>query len=92
MINSIVQYVELTYRLAGALCGGTFLDQDFEQFIKKRFPGGVKAWNKTEPVTVSKFLNTEWEHGIKPDFDGTDRTWTLDLPKRCKRGQLDVTA
>ncbi|RYP25624.1 hypothetical protein DL767_008335 [Monosporascus sp. MG133] len=76
----------------GALCGATFLDQDFQLFMKKKFPGGSKAWDKAEPVAISKFLNSEWEHGIKCDFDGSDRTWILDLPKRSKRGQLEVTS
>ncbi|RYP20439.1 hypothetical protein DL765_002815 [Monosporascus sp. GIB2] len=76
----------------GALCGATFLDQDFQLFIKKKIPGGNKAWENTEPAAISKFLNSEWEHGIKCDFDGSDRTWILDLPKRGKRGQLEVTS
>ncbi|RYP57007.1 hypothetical protein DL769_009761 [Monosporascus sp. CRB-8-3] len=76
----------------GALCGATFLDQDFQLFIKKKFPGGIKAWEKTDPASISKFMNNEWEHGIKCDFDGSDRTWILDLPKRGKRGQLEVTS
>lgn len=89
---NVSQTMQLTRPLVGALCGGTFLDQDFVRFMKRRFPGGTKAWDKTGPTTISKFLHSEWEHGIKPDFDGTDRTWTLDLPKRGKRGQLEVTA
>ncbi|RYO89266.1 hypothetical protein DL766_000903 [Monosporascus sp. MC13-8B] len=76
----------------GALCGATFLDQDFQLFVKKKIPGGYKAWENTEPAAISKFLNSEWEHGIKCDFDGSDRTWILDLPKRGKRGQLEVTS
>lgn len=77
--------------VTGALCGGTFLDQDFELFIKKRFPGGNRAWAKTEPADIAKFMNSEWEHGIKSEFDGEDRSWILDLPKRGKRGQLELT-
>ncbi|RYP44143.1 hypothetical protein DL768_009378 [Monosporascus sp. mg162] len=76
----------------GDLCGATFLDQDFQLFMKKKFPGGTKSWENAEPAAISKFLNSEWEHGIKCDFDGSDRTWILDLPKRGKRGQLEVTS
>ncbi|KAI0023286.1 hypothetical protein F4780DRAFT_777062 [Xylariomycetidae sp. FL0641] len=73
----------------GALCGATFLDQDFGDFLKKRV--GSEAWEKLDPSDIKKMMNNEWEHGIKCDFDGTERPYVVDLPKRGKRGQLKIT-
>ncbi|KAI0124242.1 hypothetical protein BJ170DRAFT_712255 [Xylariales sp. AK1849] len=70
----------------GALCGTTFLDEDFESFMKKTITS--KVWDEMDRADIAKMLNNEWEHGIKPDFDGSGKSWVVDLPKRGKRGQL----
>ena len=28
-------------------------------------------------------MHDEWDHGIKPTFDGRERTWTLTMPFEC---------
>lgn len=35
------------------------------------------------PRTRQRLINDEWEHGIKPAFDGRDRTWTINMPTEC---------
>ena len=66
------------------------MDQDFEAFIKTRFPGGASAWDNVEPRAKSTFLNSQWEHHIKSDFDNTEWTWNVDLPVRGDNGQLEI--
>ncbi|KAG8421063.1 hypothetical protein J3458_002970 [Metarhizium acridum] len=29
---------------------------------------------------IKKFLNDNWEHGIKPQFRGQNRSWGVELP------------
>ncbi|KAI0198444.1 hypothetical protein F4808DRAFT_451975 [Astrocystis sublimbata] len=64
----------------GALCGATFVDTAFE------------SWNSMETSAIKKMMNSEWEHGIKKDFDGSQQKYCIDLPKRNKRGQVAVNA
>ncbi|KAI1409418.1 actin-like ATPase domain-containing protein [Hypoxylon sp. FL1857] len=54
----------------GALCGGTFLDEDFEALLRMRV--GKRAWDKIPRHEVQKMMVTTWEHGIKQQFDGKD--------------------
>jgi hypothetical protein len=77
---------------SGSLCGATFVDQDFETFLKSVFPDGPKRWDIIEPEKRRKMLNNEWEHGIKPDFDGTNGDWDLDLFVGHKRVPLTMTS
>ncbi|OTA63748.1 actin-like ATPase domain-containing protein [Hypoxylon sp. EC38] len=71
----------------GALCGGTFLDDDFEALLRMRI--GKKAWDKIPRHEVQKMMATTWEHGIKQQFDGKPRNWPVDLPPQCwKEGEF----
>ncbi|CZR34230.1 uncharacterized protein FPRO_01385 [Fusarium proliferatum ET1] len=64
----------------GGLCGGVFLDEAFIKLIKNKVPKGT--WNFVGHSDEKKFLNDQWEHGIKPYSDlstGLKRRATLDL-------------
>ncbi|KAI0467976.1 hypothetical protein F4859DRAFT_506405 [Xylaria cf. heliscus] len=74
----------------GALCGATFVDSAFETLIEQRV--GRKSWRYMEPSAIRKMMNSEWEHGIKKDFDGSQEKYCIDLPKRNKRGQVIIEA
>ncbi|KAI0547884.1 hypothetical protein F4679DRAFT_597111 [Xylaria curta] len=74
----------------GALCGATFVDKAFESLVERRV--GYRAWKEMKTSEISKMINSEWEHGIKKDFDGSQDKYRIDLPKRNKRGQLNVHA
>jgi len=39
-----------------------------------------EAWKSTNPASIKKMMNDEWEHGIKRCFDGSERTWNVRLP------------
>ncbi|KAF5713871.1 hypothetical protein FMUND_7702 [Fusarium mundagurra] len=51
----------------GDLCGGVFLDEAFIRFVKRKSPRGT--WFPVTKTEERKFLNDEWEHGIKPQFE-----------------------
>lgn len=69
---------------AGGLCGGVFLDENFIDLIKKKVT--PKAWNFVSKCDERKFLNDNWEHGIKPQFENRSRSWSVDLPESCPLG------
>jgi len=62
----------------GALCGATFLDNAFQ----KKLEANIKpaTWKKLSPQQQTKTIEDGWEHYIKPDFDGSDKQWEMDLP------------
>lgn len=66
----------------GALCGGVFPDAGFEAFLRKAM--GYSHWSRMQPTTIKKMINDDWEHGIKPEFDGTDRPWFVGIPNDTK--------
>lgn len=65
----------------GSLWGGVFLDESFIKLVKKKSPLGT--WVSVSDSDEKKFLNDQWEHGIKPQFDNQKRVWPVDLPKSC---------
>ncbi|KAF5575134.1 hypothetical protein FPANT_11463 [Fusarium pseudoanthophilum] len=65
----------------GDLCGGVFLDEAFIRFVKRKSPKGT--WWPVTKTEERKFLNDEWEHGIKPQFENQKRIWSLTLPDTC---------
>lgn len=36
-----------------------------------------------EPHNRHRLIHDEWEHGIKPAFDGRARTWVFSMPFEC---------
>ncbi|CVK84197.1 related to hsp70 protein [Fusarium mangiferae] len=83
----------------GDLCGGVFLDEAFIRFVKRKSPKGT--WFPVTKTEERKFLNDEWEHGIKPQFENQQRIWSLTLPDTCvnpssrglmRRMTLDLTS
>lgn len=49
-------------------------------FIKKKI--GANNWDLLQDIEKQKFLNYEWENGIKPQFnDQEEREWLLTVPE-----------
>ncbi|WZH40232.1 Hsp70 chaperone protein [Fusarium acuminatum] len=67
----------------GDLCGGVFLDEGFIKLVRKKSPSGT--WGPVSHSDEKKFLNDQWEHGIKLQFENQKRTWPVDLPESCGR-------
>ncbi|KAI1080046.1 hypothetical protein F5B20DRAFT_590217 [Whalleya microplaca] len=74
----------------GALCGATFLDERFVSSMIKSI--GFGEWKCMGKTDIKKLVNNEWEHGIKCDFNGSSRPWTVDLPNGTRRGQVTLSA
>jgi hypothetical protein len=58
-----------------------FVDEAFLTILANKF--GKEAWDKMESKTRRHLIHDEWEHGIKPAFDGGERTWTFKVPFEC---------
>jgi hypothetical protein len=90
----------------GGLCGGVFLDEAFLKLIKNKVPCTKNkvpkgTWNFAGHVDEKKFLNDQWKHGMKPQFENQRRTWPVDLPESCssdsstrlkRRATLELTS
>ncbi|KAI0163950.1 hypothetical protein GGR57DRAFT_498034 [Xylariaceae sp. FL1272] len=74
----------------GALCGATFLDEEFENFMKVRL--GAQVWAVMDQEAIKKMMSSEWEHGIKAEFNGKKPVYTIDVPKRGTRSQEKITS
>ncbi|KAK3315444.1 hypothetical protein B0H66DRAFT_565375 [Apodospora peruviana] len=74
----------------GGLCGAVFLDQDFERWISKRL---ANVWGDISKSELKKMVNDCWEHGIKQQFDGDDKEFTVTLPYSCamRLNRPDIT-
>lgn len=66
----------------GGLCGGVFLDEEFLDLMRKKL--GPKVWRHVSNAEQKKFLNDNWENGIKPQFKSQPRSWLVDLPESCQ--------
>ncbi|KAH8164516.1 hypothetical protein CIB48_g3748 [Xylaria polymorpha] len=70
----------------GALCGGTFLDKEFQAILKHAV--GDVAWSKMNGSDIRRMMNNEWEHGIKESFNGEPDSYTVELPSRAQSAPL----
>lgn len=74
------------------MCGGVFLDEEFLKLVERKV--GRVIFGKFNHHVKRKFLNDNWEHSIKPQFNGKQATWTVeDLPAVCQapgRGQKRI--
>ncbi|CAG7561921.1 unnamed protein product [Fusarium equiseti] len=63
----------------GGLCGGIFIDQDFEVIIKNRLG---RRWDRLSKVGSKELLKGEWEHSIKPQFSptGSRKEYLVSIP------------
>jgi hypothetical protein len=66
----------------GKLCGAIFLDENFVRLVESKI--GAAEWRRYSRKAVRKFLNDQWEHAIKKEFDADDEdsygAWTVQLP------------
>ncbi|KAK4154993.1 hypothetical protein C8A00DRAFT_13902 [Chaetomidium leptoderma] len=65
----------------GGLCGAVFVDEAFLKVLKQKFGG--KAWDKMKAQTRCRLVHDDWEHGIKPTFNGQKQTWVINMPFEC---------
>ncbi|KAK6227405.1 hypothetical protein QIS74_00960 [Colletotrichum tabaci] len=65
----------------GGLCGGVFLDEGFINLMKSKI--GSESWASISIENIKKLMNSDWEHGIKQQFDTRPRDWPVTLPAGC---------
>nr|XP_036578921.1 uncharacterized protein CTRU02_11175 [Colletotrichum truncatum]KAF6786304.1 hypothetical protein CTRU02_11175 [Colletotrichum truncatum] len=65
----------------GRLCGAVFLDQAFIELMRGKI--GPHIWDALPKDEVQRFINGDWEHGIKKQFNGQKREWIVTLPPGC---------
>ncbi|KAI0201632.1 hypothetical protein F4808DRAFT_469316 [Astrocystis sublimbata] len=85
-INKL-QPLSVSECVEGALCGGTFLDKEFEAHLKDVV--GEAAWNKMNSSDIRRVMNNEWEHGIKEAFDGEPASYMVELPSRAQSAPVE---
>ncbi|KAH7197175.1 uncharacterized protein B0J16DRAFT_377627 [Fusarium flagelliforme] len=67
----------------GDLCRALFLDEGFVELVKTKIPDGT--WDMVKKSDEKKFLNDQWEHGIKHQFTNQQKLWLVDLPEICNK-------
>ncbi|KAK4159913.1 hypothetical protein QBC43DRAFT_326330 [Cladorrhinum sp. PSN259] len=74
----------------GGLCGAVFLDQDFKRWLQQRLSS---VWENVPAKDFKRMIHEAWEHGIKQEFDGNDKEFTIPLPYSCasRLNRSDIT-
>jgi hypothetical protein len=85
--------VEEAVEGSGGLCGGIFIDQDFEVIVKNRLG---RQWDKLSRVGCKELLKGEWELSIKPQFNptGSSKEYLVSIPAEAfdkGKGLTDTT-
>ncbi|KAI1204680.1 actin-like ATPase domain-containing protein, partial [Annulohypoxylon truncatum] len=79
--------IELHEAVAGTgdLCGGIFVDEQFERLCKKRLG---RSWNKLSQASIKGIIKSEWEHVYKPSYTGRDhgREFPIGIPAEALGG------
>ena len=60
------------------MCGGTFVDEAFEQNISRWLTPG--KWNQITDESKRLWKETHWESSLKNGFSGTEDFMRLPLP------------
>ena len=58
-----------------------FVDEAFVNMLQKKF--GAEKWTKMNGESRRRLLHNEWEHMIKPKFDGEEKSWKIITPFEC---------
>ncbi|KAM3481293.1 hypothetical protein MY8738_004549 [Beauveria namnaoensis] len=63
----------------GGLCGGIFVDQNFDDLITDKMGGS--PWKGLDSADKRKFMKEIWENGIKSQFSGNNRKFCAEIPE-----------
>jgi hypothetical protein len=62
----------------GGLCGSIFVDNEFKLHLKQKLGS---RWAKISEASKMKLMHDDWEHGIKRNFQDTEKKeWTVKIP------------
>jgi hypothetical protein len=75
----------LTRFVPGGLCGGIFIDEQFEHLCKQRLG---RNWNGLSQTGIKSIMKNEWEYTYKPLYTGRDfdREFPVGIPAEALRG------
>ncbi|EWG54156.1 hypothetical protein FVEG_17262 [Fusarium verticillioides 7600] len=70
---------------SGGLCGGIFIDQEFQRICKARLG---RDWSSLSQTGISDIMKGEWENGIKRHFKPvtSSKAFIVKLPGEVFRG------
>jgi len=88
MLQDLVSYriqslipvkLEMCVVPTAGLHGAVYLDEAFESHLRTSM--GTRDYDKIRPEIKAKFLNEDWEHGIKRNYKGSStREWPVYIP------------
>ncbi|KAK9412833.1 putative Hsp70 family chaperone [Seiridium unicorne] len=69
----------------GGLCGGIFIDEQFEHLCKQRLG---RDWNNLNQSGIKSIMKAEWEYAYKPSYTGQDldREFPVQIPVEVIKG------
>ncbi len=75
----------LPSRVPGSLCGGIFIDEQFEHLCKQRLG---RNWNNLSQAGIKTMIKAEWEYAYKPSYTGRDvnREFPVGIPAEALKG------
>lgn len=66
---------------SGSLCGAVFVDEAFSHLLKNKFKElSEDAWGRIDPDDLREIMKKDWENGIRNEFTGEPRQWSIRLP------------
>ncbi|KAI1380232.1 hypothetical protein F4677DRAFT_463031 [Hypoxylon crocopeplum] len=80
--------LETCVESTGIMCGGAFLDEEFQSFVKSKI--GHKSWESMDVADIRDIMD-QWEYRPKRYFDGSSRPCLINIPGRGSMGQLQLT-
>ncbi|KAK5629007.1 hypothetical protein RRF57_004722 [Xylaria bambusicola] len=75
----------IDYSFLGGLCGGIFIDEQFERLCKQRLG---RNWNNLSQSGIKALMKGEWEYVYKPSYTGrdVDREFPIGIPDEALKG------
>jgi hypothetical protein len=64
--------------ITGGLCGAVCLDDRFLSYMRTIM--GPQDFKALGPSKQKELLEMNWEIGIKRNYDGSDKPWTVTIP------------
>lgn len=71
----------------GKLCGATFVDERFRDLLRQKISSST--WERLGEDKIAQLMNNEWENGIKSQFSGDGRKWSIQAPISSRKRDHD---
>lgn len=70
---------------SGKMCGAILIDEAFESMLRSTL--GDK-WTRMSRASRKTIINQDWEHGLKKQYDDTERPWDITVPTDAFRSSI----